>query len=190
MQAECVELVVIERVPGGKALGAAVAGAPVDGSGYDRRAAGHRAAAVEAPQNGPGRGVKAVHAGAGGRVRARVDHAVRDADGCGVGRAVRIGGLPEDLAGGRIERGEGPGGVRLARIRPGAAERVRLVEGVALGDVDAPAVSRRAVLDAVPGIRRGADVGLPDDLSCGGVDRPVDPTLLADAEQLLPGTWH
>ena len=43
MQAERVQLVVVERVPCGKALGAAVAGAPVDGSGNDRRAAGHRA---------------------------------------------------------------------------------------------------------------------------------------------------
>src|SRR5690348_17817519 len=73
-EAEGVHLVVVGW--SGEAFRAAVAGAPVDAAGDDRGAAGYRAAAGEAPQDFPGRGVKGVHVGAGGGHRSAVDDAV------------------------------------------------------------------------------------------------------------------
>jgi hypothetical protein len=70
----------------------------------------------------------------------------------------------------------------LPRVRPGAAQGVQLADGVAFGHVDAPAVGRRAVLyAAVAAVPGRADDTLPGDLPGGGVDRPVDAALLADA---------
>src|SRR6266536_1263837 len=123
-EAERVQLVVVHRGACGEAWCAAVSGAPVDAAADDRGAAGYRAAAGEAPQDLPGRGVQGVRVGAGGGKRSGVDNAVSGADEGGVGGALRVGGLPEDLAGGRVQGGPGAAGDGLPGVRPGPAQGV------------------------------------------------------------------
>jgi hypothetical protein len=130
-QAERVHLVVVGR--GGEACRAAVSGAPVDAAVDDRGAAGHRAAAGEAPQDLPGRGVQGVHAGAGGGQRSAVDDAVGGADEGDVEGALQVGGLPQDLAGGRVQGRPGAAGDGLPGVRPGAAQGVGDLGGVTAG---------------------------------------------------------
>src|SRR6202035_3795963 len=114
------------------------------------------------------------------------DDAVGGADEGDVEGALRVGGLPQDLAGGRVQGGPGAAGDGLPGVRPGAAQDVGDLGGVTLGRVDAPPVGGRAVLDAAEtAVARRADLGLPDDLAGSGVDRPVDTALLAGAQQLL-----
>jgi len=139
--------VVAARVAEPERLGV-VSAAPVDSPADDRRARELCTAAGIAPEDLAGRGVERVNVLAGGRGGARVHHAV----GAGDERvievlALRVGDLPLDLAGRRVEGREQP--ASGGRLRPViGSDRVLLVVAVCFLDEDLLTVGGGAPLDA------------------------------------------
>src|SRR5260370_39847103 len=76
---------------------------PVDAAVGDRRAAGHRSAAGEAPKDGPWPGVERAHVLAVDDQRPRVDHAADGAIELRSQPVTRAGGMPNDLPAEGIE---------------------------------------------------------------------------------------
>src|SRR5215471_4800052 len=176
-EAEGVQLVV---------MAATVTRAPVDLGADDRRTGSDFAAAGEGPENGTGAGVQRVHIGPRTGVGTGVDDAVSHAYIPGIGRRLRIRGLPQDRPGGRVDGRPGSAGDGLPRVGTGSLERVWRLVGVGFGAVNAGAVGGRSPEDPAPGTA-GPDFGTPHEIAGCRVQRPVIAALLARSDQLLSG---
>src|SRR5882724_8548354 len=184
-------------IPAAFHTGPRVSGTPVDRAVYDGGASVDRAPGADLPQNRPGRRVerdqlvlmrklghrRSVHDPVRDRHRGEVPHT--DHAQTRQGFDLRIGGLPEDRAGDRIERR--PCATRDGRVPEHAVLRQLVWDVVMVRDrhVNAIAVERCAPLHAAL-ITAGTNEGVPDERAGLRVEERVDTALRPDPDDVAP----